>query len=153
MSPTTPSTEIIADLLPIFRKCSNYEDRLKFWEKYNLYQHLFYLTNDDDKDKEFNFNSWEELIQFPILTLAPFSQEETEQFTVWALRHRLDMNTAISTFEEKKKFVLEKYSEIKSISDKKDFLAEYTKQIENNKKADFKHYLGDKNAELILDLL
>ncbi|MBC3784952.1 hypothetical protein [Spirosoma utsteinense] len=105
MTAQPPHTLNLNKLLPEFRQCNVYADRLAFWQKHGLEKKLHYLGEFDSVDllsKLENCQTWEELIQFDIITLSPFDLQEARQFTEWALQVRPSMRDAPKSLEIRK---------------------------------------------------
>lgn len=87
--------EAIIDLLPHFEQCKDYADRLAFWQKHDLTEKLHY-------DIPFRFEFWypaeeptaKHPMRLSLFTIAPFNEDEAQQFIDWALRVRPVMPNA-----------------------------------------------------------
>jgi hypothetical protein len=152
---TKNATEIdsITTLLPEFRECHSYDQRLTFWDRHwddlkesgcvcgstgnecNCDVELCYAAIDFDDEQDagkarVNFGlklwiickTWEDVLNWPILTLAPFSKREARQFVDWALQKRPAMSGAPESAEKLRAQFDQEYTAIPSNLDRSEFL-------------------------------
>lgn len=139
MKPIYPLTAAyLTELLPAFRQCDNYTDRLAFFEKYHLIESLCISTIEFDSDADrgrtiinFGMNlyaecrTWEDVKQWPILTVTPFTREEAQHFVEWGLRIRPGMSDAPVSVEALQTAFVTKYYEYDFPDRREKYLDDY----------------------------
>jgi hypothetical protein len=111
---------LVAILLPEFRQCDRYADRLRLWEQHRMTD-LFYSVA-QNRETVFQFTTWEEVKQLPVMTLHPFTEQEAQQFTTWALQIRPGLKRPAAS----RTFIEERLVSIPSHSERTRFLTNYS---------------------------
>ncbi|MVM30487.1 hypothetical protein GO755_10620 [Spirosoma sp. HMF4905] len=141
----TEETNLMS-LLPEYRTLQTYAERLLFWERHGLIDKLFYYAceSKDDAGRELVAlryrlqvcQTWQETLQYDILTLAPYNRNEAHQLTEWALEIRSSMNRNrfVEPIEKLKADFDKNYEAIPSKDDKEIHLITQRNQADKWKK-------------------
>lgn len=100
--------EDLKALLPEFRGCKNYAERLAFWDRHNLHIQVTYIFDEEVRSSgklfiELHiFNTWQELANSETLSLVPFTDAEKETFIDWGISRRKATYPRLQEYYDKK---------------------------------------------------
>ena len=104
------SQEDLQALLPLFRECKTYEERLAFWDEHHLHLRIVYAINTAKSivtESSFNeealiFSSafWdhEEQIVRGVISIAPTTEAELALYIQWGTERRKQMQDRLPTY-------------------------------------------------------
>lgn len=134
-----PNPKTLAKYFEEYCACNEYSERLHFFEKYELHNTLtlhcrkgfkqYYIIGKGIYQLE-NM-TWNAIKQNRLITLAPTTRRESEEFINWALATRSSMQLAPYSSDAYQYAFLSQYEKIRSKSDKEEFwltTLKYTRQ-------------------------